>query len=115
MVLEGLGLPVFGRCDQFPNETLDLLVSLIMLDTVHQEGTANHLHVLLVQMPFESAMSQDVLPPAPADSGHTDRCWREDGPGHACSFPTGEETRAIHAFALCRSVNHPKGFVLKGL
>lgn len=66
MVLEGLGLPVFGRCDQFPNETLDLLVSLIMLDTVHQEGTANHLHVLLVQMPFESAMSQDVLPPAPA-------------------------------------------------
>lgn len=67
MVLEGLGLPIFGRCDKLPNEALDLLVPLVMLDTVHQQGTANHLHVLFVQMPFESPMSQDVLPPAPAE------------------------------------------------
>lgn len=94
MVLEGLGLPVFGRCDQFPNETLDLLAPLIMLDTVHQEGMANHLHVLLVQMPFESAMSQDVLPPAPADSGHTDRL--EGGWARPCMQPPHRRRNKSH-------------------
>lgn len=69
MVLQRLGLPVFSRCDQFPNETLDLLIPLVVLDTVHQQGSANHLHVLLIQMPLESPMSQDVLPPAPAERG----------------------------------------------
>lgn len=85
MVLEGLGLPIFGRCDQLPNKTLDLLVPLVMLDTVHQQGTANHLHVLLIQMPLEPPMSQDVLPPAPAESGHTEGRWREEG---ACKLST---------------------------
>ena len=80
MVLEGLGLPVFGRCDQFPNEALDLLVPLVMLDTVDQQGPANHLHVLLIQMPLEPPVGQDVLPPAPAGSGNTEGRWREEGP-----------------------------------
>lgn len=38
-----------------------------MLDTVHQQGPANHFHVFLIQVPLKSPMSQDVLPPAPAD------------------------------------------------
>lgn len=37
-----------------------------MLDTVYQQGPANHFHVFLIQVPLKSPMSQDVLPPAPA-------------------------------------------------
>lgn len=48
VVLKGLGLSIFGRCDKFPNETLDLLVAFVMLDTVYQQGTANRLHVFLI-------------------------------------------------------------------
>lgn len=43
-----------------------------MLDTVHQQSPANHLHILLIQGPFESPVSQDVLPPAPADGENTE-------------------------------------------
>lgn len=86
MVLEGLGLPIFGRCDQFPYETLDLLVPFIMLHTVHQQGPANHLHILLIQVPLESPVSQDVLPPAPADGENIKRRWR--GKGYACTLHT---------------------------
>lgn len=43
-----------------------------MLDTIHQQGPANHLHILLIQGPLESPVSQDVLPPAPADSENTE-------------------------------------------
>lgn len=92
MVLEGLGLPIFGRCDQFPNETLDLLVPLVMLDTVYQKGTANHLHVLFIQMPLESPMSQDVLPPAPAESGNIKRYWGEEGPCMPSTPQTGAKS-----------------------
>lgn len=43
-----------------------------MLDTVHQQSPANHLHILLIQGPLESPVSQDVLPPAPADGENTE-------------------------------------------
>lgn len=43
-----------------------------MLDTVYQQGPANHFHVLLIQVPLESSMSQDVLPSAPADRKNTE-------------------------------------------
>lgn len=69
MVLECLGLSVFGGRDQLPDEALDLLVPFVVLDAVHQQGPADHLHVLLVQMPLEPPVRQDVLPPAPAESG----------------------------------------------
>lgn len=95
MVLEGLSLPVFGRCDKFPNETLDLLVPLVMLDTVHQQGTANHLHVLLIQMPLESPMSQDVLPSAPAESGNTGGRCREKGPSMPSTPQDKQEPRGL--------------------
>lgn len=95
VVLEGLGLPIFGRCDQFPNETLDLLVPLVMLDTVYQQGPANHLHVLLIQMPLESPMSQDVLPPAPAESGNTEGRWREEGPRVPSTLQDKREPRVL--------------------
>lgn len=98
MVLEGLGLPIFGGCDQFPNETLDLLVPLIMLDTVHQQGTANHLHVLLVQMPLESPVSQDVLPTTPTDSGNTEGVGRQKG--QECTLQAVGPTRPREACLL---------------
>lgn len=44
-----------------------------MLDTVYQQGPANHFHILLIQGPLKSPMSQDVLPPAPAD-GEKSEC-----------------------------------------
>lgn len=99
VVLEGLGLPIFGRCDQFPNETLDLLVPLVMLDTVYQKGTANHLHVLFIQMPLESPMSQDVLPPAPAESRNIEGYWGEEGP---CMPSTPQDKQEPRVFlVLC--------------
>ena len=113
MVLEGLGLPIFGRCDQFPNETLDLLVPLVMLDTVHQQGTANHLHVLFIQMPLESPVGQDVLPSAPAESGNTEGVGESKGRACPQHCRTNRSQGSFSSSAWC--IHYLEGFVLKGL
>lgn len=65
MVLQGLILSILCGSNQIPDKTLDLLISLIMFDTVDQERPTNHFHILLIEMPFKPAMSQDVFPTAP--------------------------------------------------
>lgn len=71
MVGQCLGGPVFARCDQVPDEALDVLVAAVMQQAVGQEGSADLLHVGLLQGALEAAVSQDVAPSTPTEDGKT--------------------------------------------
>lgn len=67
MIGQCLGGPIFTWGDQVPNETLDVLISTVVQQTVGQKGPADRLHIRLLQGALEATMSQDVTPPAPPE------------------------------------------------
>lgn len=69
MVEQCLGFtPILWRCDELPDETLDVLISAIMEQTKDQDDTADCLHVAFTQTALTSGMGQDVPPATP--TGH---------------------------------------------
>lgn len=66
MIEQGSSLAVGGRRDQVPDKALDVLVPSVVIETVHQDGSADGLYVLLSELTFVASMRQDVCPAAPA-------------------------------------------------
>lgn len=60
-----LGRPIFAWGDQVPDEAFDVLITAVMQQAVGQEGSADGLHISLLQGALEATMSQDVTPPTP--------------------------------------------------
>lgn len=56
---------VLWWCDEFPDETLDVLISTIVKETKYQDDTADCLHVALAQATLTSGVREDVPPAAP--------------------------------------------------
>lgn len=66
MVEQGSSLAVGGGRDQVPDEALDVLVASVVIEAVHQDGSADGFHVLLSELTFVASMGQDVRPATPA-------------------------------------------------
>lgn len=73
MILQSLVLAILRWCDEIPDKTLYLLIPFVVLDAINQQCSTNHLHVLLVQVPLEAPMGQDIFPSSPAGTAVTDR------------------------------------------
>jgi len=71
VILQSLVLAVLRRRDEIPDKTLDLLIPLVVFDAIDQQGPTNHLHVLLIQVPLEPPVGQDVFPASPAGTAGT--------------------------------------------
>lgn len=66
MIEQGSSLAVGCRSDQVPDKALDVLVPAVVIETVHQDGSADGFYVLLSELTFVPSMGQDVCPAAPA-------------------------------------------------
>lgn len=66
MIDQGSSLAISCGCDQIPDEAFDILVPFVMVETVHQDGSANGFHILLSELTFVASMRKDVCPSAPA-------------------------------------------------
>lgn len=65
MIDQGSSLAISRGCDQIPDEAFDILVPFIMVETVHQDGSANGFYILLRELTFVASVGKDVCPPAP--------------------------------------------------
>lgn len=66
MIDQGSRLAVGCGCDQVPDEAFDVLIPLIMVETVHEDCSADSFHILLSELTFVASMGKDVRPPSPA-------------------------------------------------
>lgn len=66
MIDQGSRLAVRRGCDQVPDEAFDILIPLVMIETVHEDGSADGLYVLLSELALVAAMGEDICPPSPA-------------------------------------------------
>lgn len=66
MIEQGSGLAIGRRRDQVPDKALDVLVSSVVIETVHQDGSADGFYILLRQLTFVASVGQDICPAAPA-------------------------------------------------
>ena len=66
MIDQGARLAVSSGCDQIPDEAFDVLVPLVVVETVHEDCSADGLHILLSELTFVASMGKDVRPPSPA-------------------------------------------------
>lgn len=71
MILQSLVLAILRWRDEIPDKTLNLLIALVVFDAIHQQGPTDHLHVLLIQVPLEPPMGQDIFPASPAETEGT--------------------------------------------
>lgn len=66
VVEQSLGLPaILRRCDELPDETLDVLISAIVEKAKNQDDSADRLHVTFAQPALTSGVGQDVPPSTP--------------------------------------------------
>lgn len=57
VVEQSLGLPaILRRCDELPDETLDVLISAIVEKAKNQDDSADRLHVTFAQPALTSGM-----------------------------------------------------------
>lgn len=65
MIDQGARLAVGRGCDEVPDEAFDVLIPLVMVETVHEDGSADGFHVLLGELTFVASVGKDVCPPSP--------------------------------------------------
>lgn len=66
-VIEQGSSPAVGcGCDQVPDKALDVLIPSVVIEAVHQDGSADGLYILLGELAFVASMGQDIRPAAPA-------------------------------------------------
>lgn len=58
-------LAISCGCDQIPDEAFDVLISLVMVETVHEDGSADGFYIVLSELAFVASMRKDVCPPSP--------------------------------------------------
>lgn len=66
MIDQGSSLAISRGCDQIPDEAFDILVPFVVVETVHQDGSANGFYILLCELTFVASVGKDVCPSAPA-------------------------------------------------
>lgn len=66
MVDQGSRLAVRRGRDQIPDEAFDILIPLVMIEAVHEDGPADGFHVLLSELTLVAPVRKDVCPPSPA-------------------------------------------------
>lgn len=66
MIEQGSSLAISCGCDQVPDKALDVLIPSVVIETVHQDGSADGFNILLSELAFVASMGQDVCPAAPA-------------------------------------------------
>lgn len=66
MIDQGSRLAVSGGCDQIPDEALDILIPSVMVEAVHQDGSADGFYVMLSELTLVASVGKDVCPSAPA-------------------------------------------------
>lgn len=66
MVEQGPSLAICRGRDQVPDKALDVLVPSVVIETIHQDGSADGLYILFSQLTFVASMGQDICPAAPA-------------------------------------------------
>lgn len=65
MIDQGACLAVGRGRDEVPDEAFDVLVPLVVVEAVHEDGPADGLHVLLAELTFVASVGKDVCPPSP--------------------------------------------------
>lgn len=75
MIDQGACLAVSRGCDQIPDKALDVLVPLVMVETVHEDRSADGFYILLSELPFVAPMGKDVRPPSPAANKYSACTW----------------------------------------
>lgn len=65
MIDQGARLAVGRGRDEVPDEAFDVLVPLVVVEAVHEDGPADGLHVLLAELTFVASVGKDVCPPSP--------------------------------------------------
>lgn len=65
MIDQGARLAVSRGCDQIPDEAFDVLIPLVVVETVHEDGSADGFYVLLSELTFVAPVRKNVCPPSP--------------------------------------------------
>lgn len=66
MIDQGTCLAISSGRDQVPDEAFDVLIPLVMVETIHEDGPADGLDVLLSELTLVASMGKDVRPSSPA-------------------------------------------------
>lgn len=66
MIDQGSRLAVRRGRDQVPDEAFDILIALVMIETVHKDGSADGFYVLLGELALVASVGKDICPPSPA-------------------------------------------------
>lgn len=67
MIDQGSSLAISRGCDQIPDEALDILISFVMIETVHKDRPTDGFYILLGELTFVASVGKDVCPPSPAE------------------------------------------------
>ena len=65
MIDQGSRLAISRGCDQIPDEAFNILIPLVVIETVHKDGPADGFHVLLSELTLVAPMGKDICPPSP--------------------------------------------------
>lgn len=66
MIEQGSSLAIGRGSDQVPDKALDVLVPSVVIQTVHQDGSADGFYIVLRELTFVASVGQDICPAAPA-------------------------------------------------